>query len=702
MYIYTLGFISALAIYHLLIYLGRRKDYSNLSYSIFCISFALALFLREEFPLNSIIINSFFIICVHFVAGSIAIFAISIFKIKRLINQKLLNKFYLLLSFYLLVVIITAVLTGSHSLLFPLYLPAVSAFAVFCLISLVYTFIKDKLYLDRLKLSVAFGFISVVVMCTVSAIMHSFNITPPFFIVSLVFLANSVIFANSLAVYVNREHKELEQLNDNLEKKVKERTRQLEDAKIEIEEQARQKTTFFINLAHETKTPLTLINNYLASFIKKHGESEELLIIKRNIRKLTDDMINFMDSEKLRLSQVFYDHNQICALSSILSNKTVLFNETALQNNIDLKWNVEKEFYTKADPAAIDRIFNNLLDNAVKYTESNGRVAVTLTGEGDRVKLTVSDTGIGIPEEEMEHIFSPFHQLSHEKSNIQGLGMGLYITSRIIQELNGTIGVKSELHKGSEFTVYLKRYDKQNGDTVAIAENLTEPAGQAPVSVEELTLKEHDPEKKSILIVEDNLQLVANLKKAMEETYNIYFAVNGSRALERLESGPVPDIIISDIMMDVMDGYRFRERLMENPGYKALPFIFLSARTDPGERLRGLCRGAVDYICKPFDMAELQEKIKNWLMLIELNSSGATPGSKHQRRLKCFFQEFNINNREQDVLFFLLRGYQNKTIAGKMNITAHTVKKHIERIKIKLGVTHKDELLDCLFDYVYK
>lgn len=130
MFIYTLGFISALAIYHLLLFLGRRTDYSNLSYSIFCISFASALYIREIFSLDNLIINSIFIISVHFVAGSIAIFAIHIFKIKRLLYQKIINVSWFFITFYLFAIIAIAFILNNYTILFSLYLPVVALFGV--------------------------------------------------------------------------------------------------------------------------------------------------------------------------------------------------------------------------------------------------------------------------------------------------------------------------------------------------------------------------------------------------------------------------------------------------------------------------------------------------------------------------------------------------------------------------------------------
>jgi DNA-binding NarL/FixJ family response regulator len=283
--------------------------------------------------------------------------------------------------------------------------------------------------------------------------------------------------------------------------------------------------------------------------------------------------------------------------------------------------------------------------------------------------------------------------------------MGLHITQKIVETLNGKITVNSDLGKGSEFIVTFNKYEKQTGDVITINFELTKPIDNNFLTNEELLSQNvFDHQKKTLLIVEDNLQLVINLKNELEEMYNIYFGTNGTEALEKLKTLPVPDIIISDIMMDVMDGYEFREQLLNSKKYKAIPFVFLTAKNKKDEKLHGLSQGAVDYICKPFELYELKEKVKNWLLLIELKGFSAETElkSKHQSRLENFIKEYRITLKEKEVLNYLLQGYKNNKIAEKMFISANTVKKHIERIKAKLHVIKKDELIKYLYDYVYK
>ena len=225
-----------------------------------------------------------------------------------------------------------------------------------------------------------------------------------------------------------------------------------------IEEMTRQKTDLFINIAHELKTPVTLISNYLEKYIKTTALSKDLHIIRKNVDKLRVDVGNFLDLEKLEQGQIFYNHDKIIDLSNIINEKVVLFKQAALQKNICMSKKNEAGIIIKADPVAIDRILNNLIDNAIRYTDAGGAIHIKLLPGKRSVFIIIRDNGIGISMEQQKHIFSPYFQASRSKANYQGIGMGLYITKKIIDSLKGKITLESEIAKGSVFTVQLKRY----------------------------------------------------------------------------------------------------------------------------------------------------------------------------------------------------------------------------------------------------
>jgi len=260
-------------------------------------------------------------------------------------------------------------------------------------------------------------------------------------------------FAYALARRFNKEFADLAELKENLERKVEENTRELRIAKEKIEEASALKTNYFINVAHETKTPLTLIGNYLDRYSKRVGPSEELTIVKENFDFLRESMVLFLDVEKFEKGEVIYDNHQVCDLSRAITLKMLIFEEEATQRNRQFCYEPDPNICINADPLAIERIIYNLFDNAMKFTREQDQIRVTLTKNNGMAHLTFSDTGIGIESSELGHIFDLYYQAS--ASNNNGFGMGLYVVKQTVESLHGTIDVMSTLGEGTTVTVTL-------------------------------------------------------------------------------------------------------------------------------------------------------------------------------------------------------------------------------------------------------
>jgi signal transduction histidine kinase len=414
----------------------------------------------------------------------------------------------------------------------------------------------------------------------------------------------SLVSAFSLANRFNQEYKELSILKEDLGDKVKARTKELEMANT-------QKTNAFINLAHEIKTPLTLINNSIKNLSLRVGETAELMEIKYNISQLQRDAVNFLDSEKLERGQIFYDNDKAINLSEMLTRKIQSFRKLAEKKQIKINHNVFAHLYSKIDPFAFDRIVNNLLDNAIKYNRPFGTITVLLSSTNDVVKFSVEDTGIGISDEDQKAIFDPYYQSSRAKRNIQGIGMGLYITAQIVKSVGGSISVSSRLNSWSKFEIELKQCNLKDGEKILSTVSISEPIDAPP----EYDCSDIFSEKTkcTLLLVEDNLSLLHSLRSAFIEEYNIICSQNGEEALEKLEKykDHKPDLVISDIMMDKMDGNAFYDVFHQEEDFKDIPFIFLTAKSIESENVEALTKGAIDYIYKPFSMEVLQAKVKS-------------------------------------------------------------------------------------------
>ena len=490
----------------------------------------------------------------------------------------------------------------------------------------------------------------------------------------------------------------------------------------EIDKINKQKINLFINLAHETKTPLTLINNYLDKYIKKKGMTEELSIIKENLDKMINNMTDYLDIGKLERNQLFYNHDTIINFSSLIKIKYLLFKEIANKKRIKIKLDTPENLYIKIDPYAIDRIINNLLDNAIKYNKESGTINIKLVSLNDKIEFIIEDTGIGINEEQLEYIFNPFYQVSIEKRNIQGIGMGLNIVKKIVDEVNGEIKVTSKINRGTLFKITFNTYKLKEKDI--INEEVKHLIPKLGTSKNALKKIKYFSNRYNIFIIEDNIEILLLLQDSIKNKYNFFYSLNGKEALEKLNSIPRPHVIISDIIMDEMDGYAFSENIFNNEEYKSIPFIFLTAKNIDEDKLKGLSKGAIDFICKPFNIEILLAKIEsilkyqeliNEVILKNLNkeiynylkfNSNQTLTAKTDIKKSINYNligklhtEYGITQKELEIINLLRKNLEYKEIGISLNISINTVRTHIKRIFEKCKVRSSRELLKRIDDY---
>lgn len=503
-----------------------------------------------------------------------------------------------------------------------------------------------------------------------------------------------------------------EYLTSHLHKEVAIKTQTIEKQNEKLRELDREKTDYLMNISHEIKTPLTLISNYLDKYIKEKGVNRDSEIIRSNMTKLTADVVNFMDFEKLNHNMVFYNHGQIICLSDVLRDIVDLFKETAKRKKIALRADIKKNLHIQADPSAIERIVNNLIDNGMKYSkETGGEIRITLSAADSLARLTIQDTGIGIQEKNLEKIFRPYYQISHAKRNIQGLGMGLPIVKRIVEALGGAIGIESVQDEGTTVSASFP---------LAMQEGRKKKAAEAPAagilssvspSVSEPVVSDSSfhSSRQTVLVVEDNADMARFLCGNLSERYNVFEAANGKEALEKLSLIPRPDVILSDIMMDEMDGHEFFERIHDLEDFKHIPFVFLTAKTSEASRKKGLEDGAIDYICKPFGIEELKLKIESIIRLCQSQRAESQIALEHRilnairnkeeagvqyENLDRQCVKYRISDREKEVLRHVFLGKENKEIAVDLNISYSTVATHFQSILRKCDVHNKVDLIN--------
>ncbi len=483
---------------------------------------------------------------------------------------------------------------------------------------------------------------------------------------------------------------------------VKERTNELELAN-------ENRTNAFINLAHETKTPLTLITNYLEDYIRKYGEqdNQELKLLQNSIGNLTKDIINFFDMEKIQKGIHVYNHNRIADFSKLLHESSLLFRVFAAKKNIEISSDIPRGLFVKADPSSLLRIINNLIENAVKYTGEGGKIDISLSAVGTNLKFSVKDNGIGIPLALQTKIFEPYFQINSEKANFQGMGLGLSIVKKILMDLNGDIQILSDPQSGTgaEIIITVPAYEKSAHEPV----NEFAVEGINYFEVEKLNITElpFDEDNYTIMIVEDNMALLKYMVEALQKKYNIYFALNGESALEKLKTISHLDLIVSDVMMDNGDGYFLYQHIQSSKRFNHVPFIFLTAKYTGDDRMKGITIGAIDYISKPVSINELDKKINSFLNNLSsqrnaiitqaYNSLMSSKEVKEKEATPYSFEfncsKYNLTSRETDVIRLIMDGKINKEIACDLFISIDTVKKHIQNAYEKIGVSNKFELL---------
>lgn len=713
--LFLLGVILIFSFYHLMLYLFQRKDISSLIFCIFCFIISIRLLFTNECFLYDIIPNFNFELARKLEYLTICISSpLYVYFIYKQFQNYSIRKVVIISQ--IIGIVFFLIIISTHVRFYSYLLKLIQIKFIIDSLYVLYVFI-DAILKKEIEAVIFFVSFFILLLTGIYEILYHYQLfltgifVPMGFVIYI--FGNSLILSlkfaktNSRLEYVSNK---LRKYSQELEIKVKERTQELEEAN-------RQKTNFFINFAHEIKTPLTLISNYFEGYIKKTGLFSESMIIKENLDKLTRDMVNILDVEKLTKGQMFYDHSMIINLTDIINKKIYLFRDTAEKRGIKICESVHENIYTKIDAFAIDRILNNLLDNAIKYNKQNGEIKVILKADKRNIVLIISDTGLGIDKEQQKNIFDPYYQLSHHKRNVQGIGIGLNIVKKIITEIDGKITLKSELNKGTEFALNFKRYNLKRGDMVNCDYKVSMPI-KASFNME-LNNIEFKEGRYNIYIIEDNMELLTLLKDAINAEYNFFYALNGKDALKKINDIPKPDIIVSDIMMDEMDGFEFFENVNKNEEYKSIPFIFLTAKNGKEDRIKGLTKGAIDFISKPFSIEVLVAKIESFIkyreknrMMIQKDVSNelynylrqefkSLKRQQHNKNndieydvLGKLYTEYHITKKEIEIINLLRQGFEYKEIGAALNISINTVRTFIKRIFKKCNVNSIKGLIE--------
>lgn len=386
------------------------------------------------------------------------------------------------------------------------------------------------------------------------------------------------------------------------------------------------KTKLYTNITHEFRTPLTVIQG-VNSRIRNTGETlgvprimEDSAIIKRNsaqLLTLVNQMLELRKLESGTLSVSMVQEDIINYLKYIVES----FHVYAKSKNIRLHfWAEQKELSMDYDPEKLLTIVSNLLSNAIKFTKEGGDVYLHVenkkaedNGEGI-LSLKIRDSGIGIPDEKIPHIFDRFYQVNDEATRkAEGSGIGLALTKELVHLLQGEIDVQSTLGEGTTFTVLLPITRDASPATTEepldIKEKVDAFIPVASKGEKGLTAIKETSTLPLVLLVEDNRDVMNYLGSCLENHYQLERAYNGQEGIDKAIK-LVPDLIISDIMMPLVDGFELVKTLKTHELTNHIPILLLTAKADMPSKLEGLDLGADAYLSKPFHEEELLIRLK--------------------------------------------------------------------------------------------
>lgn len=370
--------------------------------------------------------------------------------------------------------------------------------------------------------------------------------------------------------------------------------------RIELE-QARSK--LFADISHEFRTPLTLAMGPLDDLLDGlYGPLPEAMrkqveLARRNAGRVLDLTQQILELAQLEAGATRPDLHPL-DLRELTAEVTALLQPLARRRTIRLDVRLpDPPVLLEGDSEQLRRVLSNLVTNALTFTPEGGAVRIALQAEEDQVRIEVRDSGPGIPASELEHVFDRFQRLEGHGSRAAGAGLGLALARELVVLHGGTIAVDSDEGFGSTFTVVLPR----TASTVAAS-----PAD----ADEEQPEPESDDDRPTVLIVEDNADIRAYLRKHFARSYDVLEAADGAEGLD-LARALLPDLVLADVMMPGIDGFELCNTLKADPDTDFIPVVLLTARAAEGDRIAGLRERADDYVTKPFDVRELLARVDN-------------------------------------------------------------------------------------------
>jgi signal transduction histidine kinase/ligand-binding sensor domain-containing protein/DNA-binding response OmpR family regulator len=398
------------------------------------------------------------------------------------------------------------------------------------------------------------------------------------------------------------------------------------------------KSRFITNITHEFRTPLTIILGYLGNLKERFSNKEDDVNTSfntieqnsNNLLNLVNQMLDLAKLEQGKLSLKMVNDDLLKYIEYIINS----FSSIAKDKHIDLNFESNQEsLFMDFDTEKTRQILTNLISNAIKFSSENSKITIAVAKQDNNVIIKVSDQGLGIPEDELPNIFDRFFQVKNNEHKVsQGTGIGLALTKELILLLDGTIHVDSQIHKGTTFTVKLPIQNTAKATPLEF-ESKHSSIGKTyvPKLGDSITINDTN----SVLIVEDNTDMARYIASCLQPNYKVSFAENGQEGFEKAQE-LIPDIIITDVMMPIMDGFELTQKLQSHRNTNHIPIVMLTSKAMQEDKLEGILSGTDAYLTKPFQKQELLLRMQ---MLIskrqKLQTSYAVEKLKEQPQQKA-------------------------------------------------------------------
>ena len=371
--------------------------------------------------------------------------------------------------------------------------------------------------------------------------------------------------------------------------------------------------SFFANISHEFRTPLTMISGPATLLYEDttldRKQQQLASTIKWNSQRMLKLVNQLMDFNRLENDALKLQVSN-CDIIQVIRQTIEMFQINIQEKDISLKqYGIEDQFFVPIDPDKIDKVLTNLFSNALKFTPKGGEITCGFDADSERMTIYVSDNGVQIPENQLERIFERYYQVANHHN--YGTGIGLYYCRRLLTLHHGEIHCENLKEGGVKFTVTLPAKDIYSTDEHATAPAI-EQSKIYPVENLQKESKDQEEHEEKVMLVDDDPGIINYLKILLSPHYDIVYAYEAEAAIQIIRT-EMPDIVLSDVAMPGKDGYQLCEEIKEDSSICHIPVILVTAKTTKDDQITGLQTGADAYITKPFDPDYLQALIRSQL-----------------------------------------------------------------------------------------